>query len=169
MAIDSTDTWIIDSGATQHVCNSMQGLKVTKKFRANEFTLHLGDGSRVEASAMGDVTLNFNNFKYLVLKDCYYIPVFKQNFISISSLIRQGYSIYFDNDVSIFKNKSLICIGFHIDNLFYLQPNILSLHNNENDDAHAEPSHKKAKVSTSDETYIRNLQLGPINQNRIEK
>ena len=77
MAIDSSDTWIIDSRATHHVYNSMQGLRVTKKCRAKEFTLHLGDGSRVEASTMGDITLNFNNSKYLVLKDCYYIPFFK--------------------------------------------------------------------------------------------
>ena len=75
--IDSTDTWIIDLGAIHHVCNSMQGLRVTKKFRAKEFTLRLGDGSRVETSAIGDITFNFNNSKYLVLKYCYYIPVFK--------------------------------------------------------------------------------------------
>ena len=55
----------------------MQGLRVTKKFRTKEFTLHLGDGSSVEASAIGDITLNFNNCKYLVLKNCYYILVFK--------------------------------------------------------------------------------------------
>ena len=94
MAIDSTNTLITDSGATPHVCNSMQGLKVNKKFRAKEFTLRLGDGSRVEASAMGDITLNFNNSKYLVLKDCYYIPLFKRNLISISCLIRQGFFFF---------------------------------------------------------------------------
>ena len=77
VAIDSTNTWIMDSGATHHICNSMHRLRVTKTFRVNEFTLHLGDGSIVKTSAMGDVTLDFNNFKYLILKDCYYIPVFK--------------------------------------------------------------------------------------------
>ena len=43
VTIDSTDAWIIDSGVTHHVCNSMQGLRVTKTFIANEFTLGLGD------------------------------------------------------------------------------------------------------------------------------
>ena len=66
VAINSTEAWIIDLGATHHVCNSMQGLSVTKKFRAKEFTLRLGDCSRVEASIMGDITLNFNNSKYFV-------------------------------------------------------------------------------------------------------
>ena len=127
----------------------MQGLRVTKKFRAKGFTLYLGGGLSVETSAIGDITLNFDNSKYLVLKDCYYIPVFKGNLISVSSLIRQWYFVYFDNDISLVKNKGLICTGYHTNNLFYLQPNILSLHNVENDDAQAEPSHKKAKVNTN--------------------
>ena len=118
---------------------------------------------------MGDVTLDFNNSKYLILKDCYYIPIFKRNLISISCLIRQGYFVYFDSDVSVFKNRSPICIGFHTSNLFYLQPNILSLHNIENDDTQAKPSHKKAKVSTNDEKYLWHLRLGHINQNRIKR
>ena len=88
--------------------------------------------------------------------------------ISNSRLIRQGYFVYFDNDVSVFKNKGLIFTGYHTSNLFYLQPNILSLHNVENDNAQAKLSHKKAKVSTNNETYQWNLQLGRINQNKIE-
>ena len=67
----------------------MLGLRVSMKFKAKEFTLHLGDGSKVEASAMGDITLNFNNSKYLVLRDCYYILVFKRNLIFVSHLIIQ--------------------------------------------------------------------------------
>ena len=140
----------------------MHGLRVTKKFKVNEFTLCLGDGSRVEA-------LNFNNSKYLVLKDCYYTQVFKRNLISISRLIRQRYSIYFDSNIFVFKNKGLICTGYHTSILFYLQPNILSLHNIENDDAQVESSHKKAKVNINNETYLCHLQLGRINQNRIER
>ena len=51
-----------------------------------------------------------------------------------------------------FKNIGLIYTGYHTSNLFYLQPNILSLHKVEKDNAQAEPSHKKAKVSTNNET-----------------
>ena len=149
--------YIIDSGVTHHISNSIQGLRVTKKFRAKEFTLHLGDGLRIEANAMGDITLNFNNSKYLVLKDCYYIPIFKRNLIYVSHLIRQEYSVYFDNEVSVFKNKGLICTDYHTSNFFYLQPNIFSLHNIENNDAQIEPSHKKMKVSTNNEIYLWHL------------
>ena len=36
-------------------------------------------------------------------------------------------------------------------------------------DAQAKPSHKKAKVSTNDETFLWHLRLGHINQNKIER
>ena len=52
---------------------------------------------------------------------------------------------------------AIICTGYHISNLFYLQPNTLSRHNIKNDDAQAKPSHKKAKVSTNNETYLWHL------------
>ena len=43
------------------------------------------------------------------------------------------------------------------------------MHNVENDNAQAKPSHKKAKVRTDKETYLWYLRLGHINQNRIER
>ena len=89
--------------------------------------------------------------------------------IYVSRLIRQGYSIYFNNDDSVVKNKCRICISYHTSNLFYLQPNILLLHNIENDGAQTKPSHKKAKVSTNNETYLWHLWLDHINQNIIER
>ena len=58
---------------------------------------------------------------------------------------------------------------YYTDNLFYLQPNIRLLHNVENDDVQAEPSHKKEKMSTNNETYLWHLWLGHINQNRIKR
>ena len=137
--VDSIDSWIVDSGATDHVCNTLQGFKETRKFASEEFTLRLGDGSIVEARAMGDVILNFDDFRFLEIKNCYYIPVFKRNLISVSCLMRQGYSVHFDNKVSIRKNKSLICTGTHRNNLFFIQPKSISLHNLENDSEHVEP------------------------------
>ncbi|PON81075.1 Zinc finger, CCHC-type, partial [Trema orientale] len=52
--VDSIDSWIVDSGATDYVCNTLQGFKETRKFAGEEFTLRLGDGSIVETRAMGD-------------------------------------------------------------------------------------------------------------------
>ena len=118
---------------------------------------------------MGDVILNFDDFRFLEIKNCYYIPVFNRNLISVSCLMRQGYSVLFDNKVSIRKNKSLIYTGTHRNNLFFIQPKSISLHNLESDSEHVEPKHKKVKVSTNDETYLWHLRLGHINLNRIQR
>ena len=52
---DSDDTWVIDSGATNHVCFSMQGLEETRSLASNEVSLRTGDGSLVLAEAIGNV------------------------------------------------------------------------------------------------------------------
>ena len=52
---ESKETWIIDSGATNHVCISLQGFKVTKSLLEENFTLRTGDGTLVRADAVGDM------------------------------------------------------------------------------------------------------------------
>ncbi|KAK1591798.1 hypothetical protein Q3G72_013860 [Acer saccharum] len=42
---DSTDSWIIDSGATNHVCYSLQGFQERRKLSKNEINLRLGNGT----------------------------------------------------------------------------------------------------------------------------
>ena len=31
LVVDSTDSWIVDSGATNHICNSLQGFQIMQK------------------------------------------------------------------------------------------------------------------------------------------
>lgn len=47
LVVDSTDSWIVDSGATNHTCNSLQVLQQRKKLNIGEFELQLGTGARV--------------------------------------------------------------------------------------------------------------------------
>ena len=49
---NSNDSWIVDSGATNHVCSSLQMLTRTRKFKLNEFTLRVGNGKSISAEAM---------------------------------------------------------------------------------------------------------------------
>ncbi|KAK0593751.1 hypothetical protein LWI29_027063 [Acer saccharum] len=52
---DSIDSWIIDSGATNHVCYSLQGFQERRRLNKNEINLRLGNGTLVSASAVGDI------------------------------------------------------------------------------------------------------------------
>ena len=94
----TTDTWCVDTGATNHVCNSLQGFQETRRLTDGEIYLWLGDTSRVAAKTVGEVSLYFGH-KVLVLKDCLYVPQIRRNLIFVSC---NGYSASFnENSVSI--------------------------------------------------------------------
>ncbi|KAK0576062.1 hypothetical protein LWI29_011265 [Acer saccharum] len=62
---DSTDSWIIDSGATNHVCYSLQGFQERRKFSKNEINLRLGNGTLVSASAVEDIRVYLDSRRHL--------------------------------------------------------------------------------------------------------
>ena len=64
----TTGTWCVDTGATNHVCNSLQEFQKTRRLANGEIYLWLGDTSRVAAKAVGEVSLHFGGHKVLVLK-----------------------------------------------------------------------------------------------------
>ena len=66
----TTGTWCVDTGATNHVCNSLQGFQETRRLAKGEIYLLMGDTSCVAAVAVGVVTLYFEGDKNLVLSDC---------------------------------------------------------------------------------------------------
>ena len=59
------DKWIIDSGATNHVCYSLQWFKQNSYFSKGQRNLTLGNGERVSVMAIGLVELSFDNNRTL--------------------------------------------------------------------------------------------------------
>ena len=159
---DSNNLWVVDSGATNHVCFSKQGFKETTSLQSRNFSLRTGEGNTVLAEAVGDVYLYFDEHRYILLKDCFYVPSFKRNLISVSCLINDGFSVVFNKSISIRKNNSLICNGWMENNLYFVQPKMYSLLN-------TEVENKKIKTSHNSEAYLWHLRLGHINQERITR
>ena len=83
----SIGTWCVDTGATNHVCNSLQGFQETRQLSDGEVYLHMGNAMKVVVVVAGGYYLNFGRDRYLLLKDCLYIPSIKRNLISVSSLV----------------------------------------------------------------------------------
>ena len=81
--------WIVDSGASNHVCISLKMLDSTRDLEEGAFTMRVGSGARVSATVVGAVRLPFANDKYFLLNNAYFIPNFKHNLISISKLYEQ--------------------------------------------------------------------------------
>ena len=168
LAVLSTSTWCVDTGTTDHVCISLQGFQETRKLSDGEITISLGDTTKVVAVAVGDVCLSFSRNKTMVLKNCLYVPTFRKNLISVSMLIKDGYSVSFDDKVVIKKNKHFICSGALVSNLYIINPIEPTVKPMEINNT-SPNSNKRKEPSQMNQTYLWHLRLGHINLRRIQR
>ncbi|CAA0823270.1 Unknown protein, partial [Striga hermonthica] len=103
----STSSWVVDTGATDHVCYTLQGFLQRRQLSEGEITISLGNATRVAVVTVGDVHLSFSD-SVLVLKNILYVPSFRKNLISVSKLFLDGYSVIFNDNVVIMRNNSFI-------------------------------------------------------------
>ena len=161
--------WIIDSGATNHICCFLQKLDSYTRLADGDFTLRVRIDALVSASTVGQIKLYVENNKFLFLNNVYFVPGFTRNLISVSRLYEQCYSVSFDNkSVVISRNGLNICSGFIENELYVIRHNFNSLLNVEMFKV-ALPKTKKQKVSHTDNTYLWHLRLGHINLDRINR
>ena len=66
----SSTLWILDSGATTHVCASIQDLEQSKRLADDEMVLKVANGARVTSTAIDTVSLILSHGQSLVLNDC---------------------------------------------------------------------------------------------------
>ena len=126
---DDLSPWIVDSGATNHVCSSLQMLSSSRELANRDVTMRVGSGEVVSAKAVGVARLNFRN-KFLVLNNVFFIPGFRINLISISMLHEQLFSISFNNnEIVISRNGLDICHAKPENGMYVLRPTKRSLNN----------------------------------------
>ena len=68
---DDWSPWIVDSGATNHVCFSLQMLSSSWELADRDVTMRVGNGEVVSAKAVGVARLNLRN-KFLVLNNVFF-------------------------------------------------------------------------------------------------
>ncbi|GAV73748.1 zf-CCHC domain-containing protein, partial [Cephalotus follicularis] len=73
LALNSSSSWVLDTGCGTNLCNSLQGLRKVRKLRAGDLDLRLGDGSRIIAEAVGIYDITLCNGYVLTLDPCYFI------------------------------------------------------------------------------------------------
>ncbi|KAJ9699088.1 hypothetical protein PVL29_007933 [Vitis rotundifolia] len=103
--------WIIDSGASEHVCCNIRAFNYTTPMEAGEHQMILvGDHRPLPVISKGQVILKLASNNILVLNDVLYVPNMRRNLMSVSSLGKTGIRVLFDFD-KIFLMKNNICIG----------------------------------------------------------
>ncbi|KAL2249557.1 UNVERIFIED_CONTAM: Retrovirus-related Pol polyprotein from transposon RE2 [Sesamum indicum] len=91
------EPWIIDSGASNHMCGDLQILKDLKRLKTSIF-VKLPDGTRKEVTYKGMVQLTLE----IVLHEVLYIPDFRHNLLSVRKLcIDSGLKIIFTKNQCI--------------------------------------------------------------------
>ncbi|KAL2251561.1 UNVERIFIED_CONTAM: Retrovirus-related Pol polyprotein from transposon RE2 [Sesamum indicum] len=110
-------TWIIDTGATNHVCASIALFHSFVK-PVNPHFIYLPDGSRNQVQYVGMVKLNDD----ITLNNVFFVPHFSVNLISVSQLCSHtDYQLHFTKDTCFLQdleNKTTKSIAHLFNNLY---------------------------------------------------
>ncbi|CAN6573251.1 unnamed protein product [Malus baccata var. baccata] len=78
----SSNSWIFDLGASQHICNSLQGLTGSKTLRNGEMIVRVGNGTKISAKAIGTYMLKLPSGEVLELKNYKIRKMSKEGYLS---------------------------------------------------------------------------------------
>ncbi|KAJ9541466.1 hypothetical protein OSB04_027972 [Centaurea solstitialis] len=87
--ITSYESWVIDTGSGNHICNHLQGFTRRKTLRKDRSNLRVGEGTPLIAEAVGSYSLSLPLGLVLELDNCYYIPNMIKNVLSFDLLVDQ--------------------------------------------------------------------------------
>ena len=69
-----SSSWVFDTGAVAHICNSKQELRNKRRLAKDEVTMRVGNGSKVDVIAVGTLPLHLPSGLVLNLNNCYLVP-----------------------------------------------------------------------------------------------
>ena len=75
------NSWWIDTGASIHITNSLQGYLTSKRLSKGERTITLGNRTEAEIEAIGTLHLILDTGFIMDLVDTVYVPIFTRNLI----------------------------------------------------------------------------------------
>jgi len=125
LSVRMTSNWIIDSGASSHMCNDEQ-LFTKMEILRKPLEIVLGDGYVVKSQQQGTVSLMMklpgNESRKCNLRDVLYVPNLSYNLVSVSKAVNAGKIVEFDGKHAQIKSVEgkLTGIGTRIGNLYYM-------------------------------------------------
>ena len=91
-SVNEKHKWILDSGATSHMCNDQN---LFSEFEANDnVIITLGDGSEIKSTGLGKVTLKCNE-EICMLNYVICVPGLAHNLVSVGKIIQNGGAVSF--------------------------------------------------------------------------
>ncbi|KAJ9542825.1 hypothetical protein OSB04_029331 [Centaurea solstitialis] len=158
--ITSYESWVIDTGSGNHICNHLQGFTRRKTLRKDRSNLRVGEGTPLIAEAVGSYSLSLPSGLVLELENCYYIPNMIKNVLSFDLLVDQGFYYKYDYKmISVFKNNIFYFKATPVNGLY-----TVNLQDNNSEIYHI----SKRSKDIEDQTYLWHCRLGHINKKRVE-
>ena len=119
----STSSWIVDSGATCHICNNKEAFV---KLDSSSQTVILGDGHSLKSAGIGVVEVQLilpdSSTKRIQIHDVLYVPSFSYNLLSVAKLIerRKRVTFYATQVVITDHKERVVGVASRKGGLFYL-------------------------------------------------
>ena len=158
--------WIVDSGATCHMCNDDK-LFVELRSLKEPLEVTLGDGYAVEATGRGTVMLEVTSTggktSRCKLHEVLYVPDLSYNLVSVSKITEAGKMIEFsETGCNILdSNRKLIAVATRVGSLYYL--------NCRTDHQQANPAENRNQETKEDIWHRRYGHLGVRNLQKLAK
>ena len=117
--LDITNSWWLDSGATQHATNNKCNLHSVKPC---QLSMGGATGNDLNIQAVGSAVVGTDQNFPLFLSKCYFSPDLIGNFLSVSKLTDTGISVNFNrNSCSLFKDGTLIAEGLRSNDMYAIK------------------------------------------------
>ncbi|CAL5340443.1 unnamed protein product [Camellia sinensis] len=119
----SSDVWFIDSGCSNH----MTGMKSLFKEldETQKLKVQLGNAKEMQVEGKGTVSIKTTHGNIKLLHNVQFVPDLGYNLLSVGQLMAAGYSISFDNDACVIRDKhsghTLININMTQNKMFPLE------------------------------------------------
>ncbi|KAK2426846.1 Copia polyprotein/retrotransposon [Trifolium repens] len=114
--------WILDSGATHHLTNTLEDLNITNPYHGSD-KITIGDGNTLPISHVGKTSLSIQKHTFHLPK-VLHVPNISCKLLSVSNLCKTNpISIEFFHDyylVKDLKTRVPLLKGLHKDGLYYL-------------------------------------------------
>ncbi|CAL9098515.1 unnamed protein product [Musa textilis] len=92
-----SNTWWIDSGASTHVTNNMQGFLSIRKPKEHERFIIMGNRLKAKVVSVGTYRLRLETGHLMDLIETCYVPTISRNLVSLSRIDELGYCLSFGN------------------------------------------------------------------------
>ncbi|CAL5412844.1 unnamed protein product [Camellia sinensis] len=119
----SSDVWFIDSGCSNH----MTGMKslIKELDETQKLKVQLGNAKEMQVEGKGTVSIKTTHGNIKLLHNVQFVPDLGYNLLSVGQLMVAGYSISFDNDACVIRDKhsghTLININMTQNKMFPLE------------------------------------------------